>query len=128
MNSLLLDSRIFLWAIMGSADLSRSAVRLIESTPQVYVSVLSLSELKAKAAKGKLKLPDNLPQLIDEQGFAVYDLTLKQLTAYRIFHQSNPDPLDNALLTIAETSRFHFLTADTQILKLAPTNPWIIRP
>ncbi len=127
MNRLLLDTHIFLWAIIDSPNLSNSAKRLIQTTPDVYVSVLSLFELKAKAAKGKLRLPDNLMELIDEQQFSILDLTPVQLGAYRIFHNANNDPIDNALLAIAESAHCLFLTADQKIVVLQNSTPWIIK-
>jgi PIN domain nuclease of toxin-antitoxin system len=64
--------------------------------------------------------------LTEEQGFIILDLTPKQLDTYRTFHSANTDPVDNALLTIAETNRFHFLTADQKVIPLNSSYPWII--
>lgn len=126
MKSLLLDSHILLWSLAGDPHLSKSAERLIYTTPRVYVSTATLFELRTKAARGKLKLPDDLDQMIQAQNFALLDLSANQLLNYRIFHKKNSDPFDNLLLTIAEAQHFQFLTADKAILALQSSYPWII--
>ena len=126
MNRLLLDTHIFLWAMSGSRDLSRPAGRLLQTTPQLYVSALSLLELKIKEASSKLSLPDNLLQTASEWGITFLDCTAEQLGGYRIFSQANTDPFDNVLLAVAQQHHLRFLTADTAILPLQTTYPWII--
>lgn len=126
MHSLLLDSHVFLWVITNDPALSKPASRLVATTRSVYVSALSLFELKAKEAAGKLQLPKNIADVIDTHNFHVLDLTNKQLTNYTIYHAKNPDPVDNALLSIAESQRFNFLTADERILALQNSYKWII--
>jgi len=126
MKNLLVDSHILLWAVLDSPSLGKDAARLITRTPQVYVSVLSLFELKAKAATGKLKLPADFESAVEQEGFTVLDFTHEQLRDYRIFHAQNADPFDNALLTVAEAQHLPFLTVDTAILPLQKTHPWII--
>jgi PIN domain nuclease of toxin-antitoxin system len=126
MRSLLLDSQIFLWVITGKSDLSRAAARLIATTPDVYVSVLSFYELKVKEASGKLRLPDDLADQAARHNMKVLDLTPKQLADYKVYHVQNPDPFDNALLTVAEAQHLHFLTTDKLIIALQKSHNWII--
>jgi PIN domain nuclease of toxin-antitoxin system len=126
MKHLLLDTHVLLWAITNSPELSSPAARLIETTPNLYVSALSIFELKIKEARKKLSLPDDFEALIHEQGIRILDVTPDQLLRYHIYHEANPDPFDNALLTIAETRRFRFLTVDQGILKLQKSYDWII--
>jgi PIN domain nuclease of toxin-antitoxin system len=125
MNHLLVDSHILLWAVTNAPDLNKAAARLIETTPLVYVSILSLFELKLKAATASLKLPTEFEHAVKQEGFTILDLTPKQLHNYRIFFQPNADPFDNALLTIAESQHFGFLTADNNILALKKSYSWI---
>jgi len=127
MRSLLLDSHVFLWAIVGSRELDNSVSRLIATTPNVYVSTLSLFELKIKEAAGKLRLSEDPIQLAKQHSIQVLDLTPTQLKDYKIYHAKNPDPFDNALLAIAEIQRFHFLTADEKIVALQGSLSWIIK-
>lgn len=117
---------MLLWAVTDSPPLSKVAAHLITSTPQVFVSALSIFELKIKAAAGKLKLPDEFERAIELEGFTVLDFTQDQLHGYRIFHAPNQDPFDNALLAIAEVQRLRFLTDDTAILPLQSTYSWIV--
>jgi PIN domain nuclease of toxin-antitoxin system len=126
MRSLLLDSQIFLWVITGKSDLSRAAARLIATTPDVYVSVLTFYELKVKEASGKLRLPDNLAHQAASHNIKVLDLTSKHLAGYEVYHARNPDPFDNALLTVAEAQHLNFLTADALIIALQKSYDWII--
>ena len=125
-KSLLADSHILLWAVTDSPSLSKAAARLIMTTPRVYVSALSLFELKIKATAGSLKLPADFERAVEREGFTMLDFTPDQLRDYRIFHTHNPDPFDNALLSIAEAQHFQFLTADTAIVPLRQSYSWII--
>lgn len=100
--------------------------RLIATTPDVYISVLSFFELKAKEASGKLRLPDDLAEQAARHNIKVLDLTSKQLEDYKLYHTRNLDPFDNALLTVAESQHLNFLTADTVIIALQKSHDWII--
>lgn len=126
MRSLLVDSHAFLWLITDSSELSRSAKRLIRTTPYVYVSILTFYELKIKEASGKLDLPEDLAHQAALHNIKILDLTPKQLENYMVYHGQNPDPFDNALLTVAETQRLNFLTADKLIIALQKSCDWII--
>jgi PIN domain nuclease of toxin-antitoxin system len=126
MGGLLLDTHIFYWAITKDPSLSKPASRLISTTPDVYISVLSLFELKIKGSAGKMRLPENLLSLATDHDVHVLDFTPKQLAGYTVFHAKNPDPFGNALLAIAEKFKYQFLTADRKIIRLQKTCPWII--
>ena len=125
-NDLLLDSHILLWSLTNDRHLSKAAEHLILTTPHIYVSAASLFELRVKAARNKVTLPDNIEQLIYAQNFTILDLSAAQLHDYRTFNTPNPDPFDNALLSVAEAQRLRFLTVDSAIIPLQKTYPWII--
>jgi PIN domain nuclease of toxin-antitoxin system len=126
MDSLLLDTHIFLWAMNDSKNLSRAAGRLLQSTPRLYVSSLSLLELKMKEAKRKLELPPALLQVASDWGITFLELTVDQMNNYRVFKQTSADPFDNALLMIAELQHLRFLTADTNVISMQTMYPWIV--
>ncbi|MEI6547830.1 MAG: PIN domain-containing protein, partial [Burkholderiales bacterium] len=52
---LLLDTRVFLWAVAGSRLLKPAARRLIEDADEVFVSAASIWEIAIKARLGKMK-------------------------------------------------------------------------
>lgn len=126
MDRILLDTQIFLWAMNGSRDLSRPASRLIQTTPKLYVSALSMFELKLKEANRKFEMPSNLLHVATEWGINFLNFTVEQLQDYRNFSSANTDPFDNTLLAVAEQHHLCFLTADHAILSLQKTYPWII--
>ena len=49
---LLLDTHIFLWAVMGSTSLKAQARRTIENAEAVFVSAASIWEIAIKARLG----------------------------------------------------------------------------
>ena len=67
---LLLNTRILLWVLGGSALLKPAARRLIESADLVHVSAASIWEIAIKARLGKLDADhDDLAAAIDASGF-----------------------------------------------------------
>ena len=67
---LLLDTHVFVWAVMSSASLKAKTRKLIESADVVFVSAASIWEIAIKARLGKIDAdPDALVAAIDESGF-----------------------------------------------------------
>ncbi|MGH3996124.1 MAG: hypothetical protein ACRDTJ_01515, partial [Pseudonocardiaceae bacterium] len=75
MTVLLLDSQAGLWVLSGSPRLGPRARRLIEASPAVHVSAVSVWELTIKAMLGKVDLPVGLAGKLEQQGLAILTIT-----------------------------------------------------
>ena len=67
---LLLDTQIFLWAVMGSAKLKAEARKTMRDADEIYVSSASIWEIAIKIGLGKLNAdPKLIVAAIGESGF-----------------------------------------------------------
>jgi len=110
---LLLDTRVFLWAVAGSRRLKPAARRIIESADQVYVSAASIWEVAIKAQLGKIEADaDQLVAAIDASGFAELPVRAAHAAGVAGLALHHNDPFDRLLLAQAITEPLKFLTAD----------------
>ena len=110
---LLLDTRVFLWAVAGSRRLKPAARRIIESADQVYVSAASIWEVAIKAQLGKIEADaDQLVAAIDASGFAELPVRAAHAAGVAGLALRHDDPFDRLLLGQAITEPLKFLTAD----------------
>lgn len=115
----LLDTHVVLWWLRSDRKLGRRARSLIERHA-CSVSVISLFELLAKSAAGKLALPEGaLADQIEAFGFNLLSLTAAHVTAGAALTGLHHDPFDCLLLGVARTERLPLLTRDTQLLERA---------
>ena len=115
----LLDTHILLWWLRSDSKLSRQARKLIQDH-DCSVSVVTLFELLAKNAAGKLPLPDgSLAGQIEAFGFRLLPLTAAQVMSGAALTGLHPDPFDCLLLGVARTERLALLTHDARLLERA---------
>ena len=115
---LLLDTHVFLWAVVGSPLLKPPARRIIESADQVYVSAASVWEIAIKARLGKLDAdPDALVAAIGASGFI--ELPVRAVHAVEVARLAphHSDPFDRLLVAQATTEPLKLLTADAVLAR-----------
>lgn len=116
---LLLDSQALLWVMSGSNRIGPEARQLIETSSAVHVSTASIWELTIKSMLGKLEVPVGLPAVLDEQGFAVLDVTAAHAEGLRDFPElTRHDPFDRLIVAQAHLDGLRLLTADRVLLGL----------
>lgn len=116
---LLLDTQVVVWALDSPAKLNRTmAAGLQDPKNQLFVSWLSLWEIKIKAARGKLVYFQNTPELLDKMNVQIIMPDLSLLRSYRIFNRNNTDPFDNTIIALAKNNGFILATSDHEILSL----------
>jgi PIN domain nuclease of toxin-antitoxin system len=113
--NLLLDSHVLLWALVGSAKLTRSARAAIHQAPEVYVSAASAWELAIKAALGKLRTPDNLELEVRRSGFLPLPVTFAHAAAAAKLPLLHRDPFDRMLVAQASVESLTLLTSDSRL-------------
>ncbi len=115
----LLDTHVVLWWLRSDRKLGRQTRRLIENHDCSF-SVVSLFELLAKNAAGKLPLPEgSLADQIEAFGFKLLPLTGAHVMSGAALTGLHPDPFDGLLLGVARSERLSLLTRDARLLERA---------
>jgi PIN domain nuclease of toxin-antitoxin system len=115
----LLDTHVVLWWLRSDRKLGQRTRRLIENH-DCSVSVVTLFELLAKNAAGKLSLPEgSLADQIEGFGFRLLSLTAAHVMSGAALTSLHPDPFDCLLLGIARSEQLSLLTRDGQLLERA---------
>jgi len=117
----LLDTNAFIWLTddRKRTTLGKAAKRAIADSAFVYVSSISLVELRMKMMIGKMKMVPNLTEIISESGLVLLDFKADHAETVPDFPSLvRHDPFDRMLLAQASAERMTFLTADTILLGL----------
>lgn len=120
---LLLDTQVALWWLTASPRLSKSSRELMVSSP-CAVSVASVWEVDLKHRLGKLPIPP--ARFRDEMrsaGATVLSVTDEHVLTRVKAAESNRDPFDRLLLSVAEAENLVLLTADTALIALGRQEP-----
>ena len=109
--SLLLDTHVLLW---WASDDPRLGVRTRRSLleQEVAVSAVSGWEIEVKRARGRLDAPDDLVELLAEQGFTASSLTLRHAVDAGRLPRHHDDPFDRALVAQARAEGLRLVSAD----------------
>ena len=116
MADLLLDTHVVLWWL-EEPGLLRAEAReaIVHPNHDVYVSVASAWEMNIKSALGKLRIPDDLPQVLDANEFEVLDVTLSHAMGLRDLPAVHRDPFDRLLIAQARIEGLTIVTRDPRI-------------
>jgi PIN domain nuclease of toxin-antitoxin system len=113
----LLDTNALIWLALGTR-IGPETKKLISEADTVYISSLSIFELRIKWSSGKLLAAEKVISALDTMDLSVMSLTGDNLNSYRIFSSDNRDPFDNALVSVAISENLTLITSDQQLLKL----------
>ena len=122
---MLLDTNALISAAVTPSRFGKRARYLVEKSPRLYYSAVSLAELEIKAVNKKL---NNL----DEFYAALTDSTLKELpfqadhalALARFTQLAKHDPFDQLILSQAAAENIGLITSDRVLLGLGL--PWVI--
>jgi PIN domain nuclease of toxin-antitoxin system len=113
---LLLDTHIFIWAVMDNRKLSKEARRIILDADCVFVSAASIWEASIKAGLGKLDV--DVHQLVSEieaSGFVELPVRAIHAATVGTLPEIHRDPFDRLLIAQALCEPLHLMTADSQL-------------
>lgn len=113
----LLDTPVFLWWVMEDERLSGRARRLIGSGGNdVFLSAVSAWEIVAKAATGRLRLPESperfIPSQLQENAFGVLPVQLAHALKVWDLPQVHRDPFDRLLVAQALAEELALVSGD----------------
>lgn len=116
---LLLDTHVALWFAGAPSRLGPRAKHLIQQTPEVSISSISIAELNMKAMLGSFTMPYDLAERFKDAGVNVdvFDLGSAQQIS-RFGSLAKHDPFDRMILAQAAANGASLLTADAKLLAL----------
>jgi PIN domain nuclease of toxin-antitoxin system len=110
----LLDTHPLLWALAGDDRLPTWLGDEINRDPATLgVSDVCLWEIAIKCSTGKLRAPDDLPEIVTELGFARASITREQVWAVRDLPLHHRDPFDRLLIAQAQNLGVPLISADS---------------
>lgn len=116
-NKLLIDTHVLIWLANGS-NIGPETLELIKGANNVYVSAISILELRIKCALGKLPEAEAIISSIEEMDLEVLPFDQDQSKIFRIFNEVNRDPFDNTLISISIDQGITLVTANHGILNV----------
>jgi PIN domain nuclease of toxin-antitoxin system len=132
---ILIDTHIFLWALMSPEKLSPQIRQAIMQADQVSISSISFWEVSLKFDLGKLELkglkPEDLPKAARLSGFNVIESDAQLLaSSYQLPQIGHKDPFDRLIIHTAIQNQLTLISEDSaftdymaQGLKLFQTLP-----
>lgn len=109
----LLDTQVLLWAFAADDRLPAWLGEDIDRDPASFgVSDVCLWEIAIKRSTGKLRTPEDLPQVVADVGFHQVSITRSQIWAVRDLPFHHRDPLDRLLVAQARDLRVPVVTSD----------------
>lgn len=113
---LLLDTHIYIWALMDSRKLTKAARQAILDADDVFVSAASIWEAAIKTRLGKLDVDVNLlASEIQASGFIELPVRATHAAMMRELPDIHGDPFDRLLIAQAMSEPLRLMTADAQL-------------
>jgi PIN domain nuclease of toxin-antitoxin system len=114
--TLLLDTHVLLWWLADDPRLTPAMrTAITDPTTSVTVSAASAWEMAIKAALGKLSIPDDLVDQLEQLGFQALPITVEDGLAAGALPRHHDDPFDRMLIAQAVRRRFVLVTADRRL-------------
>ncbi len=116
----LLDTHPLIWSLRNDPSLSSEARRVISNVQDnlIYISVVSIWEMRIKQSIGKLKdIPDNYYDMIKELPVEILTITGDHAYAVGDLPHYHRDPFDRLLIAQARLENLTLVTRDPEIQK-----------
>ena len=119
MKRLLLDTNTFLWWISDHfKKLGNNTIESIQNpNNQVFVSAVTPWEISIKKSLGKLKAPDDISSIIEEEGFMELAISGFHGEQSGLLPQHHKDPFDRVIIAQAQAEGLIIVTNDSQFEK-----------
>jgi PIN domain nuclease of toxin-antitoxin system len=112
-RGLLVDTHAVLWWLADDPVLPEAArAALADPGHELLVSAASLWEVAIKRATGRLEAPDELPELIAEEGFAWLSVSARHAWEAGGLPFHHRDPFDRLLIAQARVESLAVVTGD----------------
>jgi PIN domain nuclease of toxin-antitoxin system len=115
---LLLDTHVFLWWLHDSRQISAAAKDAIpDANNIVYVSAVSVFEVRFKQALRKITIAKNWSEKLCEQDFEHLSFSVDHANATHDLPFIHRDPFDRMLIAQAKTEGMTLVTRDGEVVK-----------
>jgi PIN domain nuclease of toxin-antitoxin system len=116
--NILLDTHVILWWLDDDPSISRKArTAIADGKNLVFVSAVSIWEIRIKEALGKLKIPSDFQAVLAGQPFESLDITIEHAHAIKDLPDHHRDPFDRMLVAQARIEGFTLVTRDVHLKK-----------
>ena len=111
--NILLDTHILLWWLDDNPVLSDVARKSIsDGSNLIFVSAAVIWEIRIKESLGKLDIPPDFKEVLENQPFEFLTITIEHAHAVGGLPPIHRDPFDRMLIAQAKTEGFTILTRD----------------
>ena len=112
--SYLADTHILLWWLNDDKSLTDEE-RTVLQNEAVWISTGAVWEIVIKVRIGKLKIPGNIKEVLNEQGFEILDISLDHVLALETLEDLHSDPFDRIQIAQCIREGLTFMTRDKRI-------------
>jgi len=114
-----------LWWLSQSDLLSKKAFECItDGSNDIFISSVCIWEIRIKEKLGKLKIPKNLIEIIEDQGFLPLDVIWSHSEYIKNLPNIHKDPFDRLLIAQAKVEKLKILTKNKYIGKYSISTIW----
>lgn len=116
--NLLLDTHVLLWWLNDDPTLSEKARDAIANGKNlIFVSAVSVWEIRIKEALNKLTIPNNLISILADQHFDLLDIKHEHAHAIKDLPAYHSDPFDRMLVAQTKVEGLTLATRDVHLKK-----------
>jgi len=120
MDSILLDTHVFIWLSENTENLPINVLELIDNTENVLVSTVSFWEIAIKLNIGKITLKDSFNDIEDRFNntrLKLLNVSIEDsVNLYKLpFSKNHKDPFDRLLICQAISRSIPIISIDTQL-------------
>jgi len=120
MQRFLLDTHALLWWLSDDPRLGAKSRKMIShGRNQVFVSAATTWEISIKTAIGKLKVPEDMDTIVEDEGFDKLPISLYHGQLAGSLPPLHHDPFDRMLIAQAQAEGLILITADDNIRQFA---------
>ena len=111
--NILIDTHVLLWWLDDNPVLSDKArLPISDGGNLIFVSAAVIWEIRIKQSLGKLDIPPNFRQVLEQQPFEFLAIAIEHAYAVGELPTIHRDPFDRMLIAQAKTEGFTILTRD----------------
>ncbi len=116
--NVLLDTHSLLWWLNDDPELSRQAFNVISNGENViFISVVSIWEIRIKEAIGKIDIPSNFKEILDKQPFETLSIASEHAHFIKKLPLIHKDPFDRMLIAQSKIEKLTIITRDSFFTK-----------
>jgi PIN domain nuclease of toxin-antitoxin system len=111
----LLDTHVLLWWLANDPKLSVDIRKVISNPSNIcFVSAVSIWEIAIKNSLGKLRQPDDLLAVLQDNRFKILDISAVHCLRVGSLPWHHKDPLDRLLVSQALVGGFVLISVDVK--------------